>query len=141
MSITTPALSSPSLSFKNHVPFAKVAPLSHHRLRINHRVGSSRSLPTKIEVCNHQRIWDYVRISQKFPMSFVGRRLGLSVRASGNQEGHNDGISDAALDQAEKEARAQSTMPERFRYLTKEAPDPPVRWPWLVGESYYLPFL
>ncbi|XLU96212.1 hypothetical protein S245_010564 [Arachis hypogaea] len=23
-------------------------------------------------------------------------------------------------------------MPERFRYLAKEAPDPPVRWPWLL---------
>lgn len=36
------------------------------------------------------------------------------------------------VDEAEKEARGQGTMPERFRYLTKEAPDPPVRWPWLV---------
>ncbi|CAM8995230.1 unnamed protein product [Rhodiola kirilowii] len=29
--------------------------------------------------------------------------------------------------------RGESTMPERFRYLTKEAPDPPVRWPWFVA--------
>lgn len=33
----------------------------------------------------------------------------------------------------EMEARGQSSMPERFRYLTKEAPDKPVRWPWLIG--------
>ncbi|WOL12020.1 hypothetical protein Cni_G20784 [Canna indica] len=35
------------------------------------------------------------------------------------------------------ESRGQSTMPERFRYLTKEVPDRPVRWPWAVA----LPFL
>ncbi|CAN6708244.1 unnamed protein product [Malus baccata var. baccata] len=47
----------------------------------------------------------------------------LRVRASAKNEG---------VDAAEEESRGESTMPERFRYLTKEAPDPPVRWPWLV---------
>ena len=28
-------------------------------------------------------------------------------------------------------------MPERFRYLAKEVPSPPVRWPWLVGQSHF----
>lgn len=37
------------------------------------------------------------------------------------------------VDAAEEESKGESTMPERFRYLTKEAPDPPVRWPWLVA--------
>lgn len=39
-------------------------------------------------------------------------------------------------DEPEKEARGRSTMPERFRYLSKEAPDPPLRWPWLVGQFH-----
>lgn len=29
-------------------------------------------------------------------------------------------------------------MPERFRYLTKEAPDQPVRWPWLIALAFGL---
>ncbi|KAH7576864.1 hypothetical protein ACOSP7_002471 [Xanthoceras sorbifolium] len=36
-------------------------------------------------------------------------------------------------DEADKLGRGESTMPERFRHLTKEAPDPPVRWPWFVA--------
>lgn len=44
----------------------------------------------------------------------------------------NDGV-----DEAEEESRGESTMPERFRYLTKEAPDPPVRWPWFVGKMLH----
>ncbi|KAF2283170.1 hypothetical protein GH714_043500 [Hevea brasiliensis] len=30
----------------------------------------------------------------------------------------------------------ESTMPDRFRYLTKEAPDPPVTWPWFVALGF-----
>ncbi|CAN6457766.1 unnamed protein product [Victoria cruziana] len=37
------------------------------------------------------------------------------------------------VDEAEKEARKTSTLPDRFRHLTKEAPDRPVRWPWLIA--------
>lgn len=48
------------------------------------------------------------------------------------------GSKDDGIDEAEKEARGESTMPERFRYLTKEAPDPPVRWPWFVGKWCFL---
>lgn len=58
------------------------------------------------------------------------------MNAMDNEGDLNNGVSKASVvdfDKAEEEARAQSTMPERFRYLTKEAPDPPVRWPWFVG--------
>ncbi|KAL2938030.1 Ribosomal RNA small subunit methyltransferase A [Bienertia sinuspersici] len=42
-----------------------------------------------------------------------------------------------------EELRGQSTMPDRFKYLTKEAPSPPLRWPWLIGFflSHFLFFL
>ena len=68
----------------------------------------------------------------------LGRRVGVFVKARDNDDegevknGGSEGCG-VYFDQAEKEARAQSTMPERFRYLTKEAPDKPVRWPWFVG--------
>lgn len=39
-------------------------------------------------------------------------------------------------DEAERLARGESTMPERFRHLTKEAPDVPVKWPWFIGKSF-----
>lgn len=45
------------------------------------------------------------------------------------------------VDEAVEETGGESTMPERFRYLTKEAPDPPVRWPWFVGKMFYSLFL
>lgn len=47
----------------------------------------------------------------------------------------DDGVD---VDKAEKEARGESTMPERFRYLTKEAPDPPLRWPLFVGSMIFI---
>ncbi|XP_009357101.2 uncharacterized protein LOC103947859 [Pyrus x bretschneideri] len=67
--------------------------------------------------------------AQKFP-GFSGNTNGflfdrkLRVCASAKNEG---------VDAAEDESKGESTMPERFRYLTKEAPDPPVRWPWFVA--------
>ncbi|KAF3533501.1 hypothetical protein DY000_02038709 [Brassica cretica] len=39
-------------------------------------------------------------------------------------------------DEAERFARRKSTMPDRFRYLTKEAQDSPTRWPW--GRTYMI---
>jgi hypothetical protein len=55
------------------------------------------------------------------------RKLGFRVNAeNGEGESERDGVFDDV-------ERGESTMPERFRYLTKEAPDPPVRWPWFVG--------
>ena len=53
--------------------------------------------------------------------------MGFRVNAeNGEGESERDGVFDDG-------ERGESTMPERFRYLTKEAPDPPVRWPWFVG--------
>lgn len=37
-----------------------------------------------------------------------------------------------------EELRGKSTMPDRFRHLTKDAPSPPLRWPWFVGLSLSL---
>lgn len=51
-------------------------------------------------------------------------------------EKNGGGSTESGLDKAEEEARGQSTMPDRFRPLTKEAPDKPVRWPWYIGTCY-----
>ncbi|CAN6983373.1 unnamed protein product [Brassica oleracea var. botrytis] len=40
-------------------------------------------------------------------------------------------------DEAERFARRESTMPDRFRYLTKEVQDSPTRWPWFVGTTSF----
>lgn len=42
------------------------------------------------------------------------------------------------VDKAEEEARGQSTMPDRFRPLTKEVPEKPIRWPWFVASAFAL---
>lgn len=45
------------------------------------------------------------------------------------------------VDNSEKEemaARGESSMPERFRYLTKEVPEKPVRWPLLIVLAFML---
>ncbi|XP_068652798.1 uncharacterized protein [Aristolochia californica] len=55
-----------------------------------------------------------------------GRNSGFRILA-----GNGGGESEAGDNEA-AEARGQSTMPERFRYLAKEAPDKPIRWPWLI---------
>lgn len=62
----------------------------------------------------------------KFPIA----RLRVSTRCE--KEDTNKGETE---DEAERFARRESTMPDRFRHLTKEAPDTPVRWPWFIGTS------
>ncbi|KAJ6758151.1 hypothetical protein OIU74_027276 [Salix koriyanagi] len=60
------------------------------------------------------------------------RKLGFPVNA---ENGEGQSKRDDVFDDGE---RGESTMPERFRYLTKEAPDPPVKWPWFVGFTFCL---
>ncbi|XP_058082944.1 uncharacterized protein LOC131230936 [Magnolia sinica] len=75
-----------------------------------------------------------------------GRNLGLGfiprAAANGGSESSDIAASAAAADGSkggeEEEARGASTMPSRFRYLTKEAPDRPVRWPWLIVLAFLI---
>ncbi|OAY34116.1 uncharacterized protein LOC110630435 [Manihot esculenta] len=64
---------------------------------------------------------------------FYSRNLGFCLNASENGQGERKTSVD---DDAERLARGESTMPDRFRHLTKEAPDPPVRWPWFVALGF-----
>ncbi|KAK7385294.1 hypothetical protein VNO78_31009 [Psophocarpus tetragonolobus] len=72
--------------------------------------------------------------SLKPPTFSLGKRFAVN----NDKVGNTNGDVFMALDEAEKEARANSTMPERFRYLTKEAPTPPVRWPWFVVLAFLI---
>ncbi|RWR90854.1 hypothetical protein CKAN_01997600 [Cinnamomum micranthum f. kanehirae] len=58
--------------------------------------------------------------------------LGFIARSSADEGQPSDAGGVGGSNDEEEEARGQSTMPSRFRYLTKEAPDRPVLWPWLI---------
>jgi hypothetical protein len=126
MSMTVPALSSPN-------PSLRITSFSHLRLRTHNQTIPFRSSPTKTQSFS-------LKPGQNFP-GFSGKILGfvlerkLTVCASAG----NGGVDDEA--EAERQARGESTMPERFRYLTKEVPAPPVRWPWFVGKFLLSHFL
>ncbi|XP_041005844.1 uncharacterized protein LOC121250716 [Juglans microcarpa x Juglans regia] len=120
MSMTFPTLSYPN-------PSLKISAFS--RLRVNSRYQTVPfcSLPTKTRSFNPKPGQDFPGFSWK-TLGFVFERK-LAVCASAGNAGVDD-------DEAERAARGESTMPERFRYLTKEAPDPPVRWPWFVALAF-----
>ena len=134
MSITVPALSSPNLPFKAHAPFLRVSPSSHSGFRIPSEGNSSRNFLIKVQAFNSETTRNFIGPFGKILAFPVGRRLGIFVNAGGHT--NEVGGADGGLDEAEKVARGESTMPDRFRYLTKEAPDSPVRWPYFVGLSF-----
>lgn len=74
-----------------------------------------------------------LHISHNLHGSFNKSCNGFPVNVSGfvvkaqNESGSIDNSG-----KEEIEARGESSMPERFRYLTKEVPDTPVRWPLLI---------
>ncbi|XP_004248146.1 uncharacterized protein [Solanum lycopersicum] len=61
------------------------------------------------------------------------RKNGFIVEAESSGVDYGNSV-----DKAEIDVRGESTMPDRFRYLTKEAPDKPVRWPWFIALAFLL---
>lgn len=57
-----------------------------------------------------------------------GSKLGFAIKAENGDKG--------VVEEGENEARGLSSMPERFRYLTQEVPEPPVRWPYFVALGF-----
>lgn len=84
-----------------------------------------RSLPIKTQSFRNPR-----PIHKRIGFLYTTRKLGFCLNAENGGEDKKSGVD---ADDAEILARGDSTMPDRFRYLTKEAPDPPVRWPYFVG--------
>lgn len=64
------------------------------------------------------------------PENIPSGRIRVLTRCE-KENAPNSGIED----DGEQLARRESTMPDRFRYLTKEAPDSPIIWPWFVGTN------
>ncbi|OIT34492.1 PREDICTED: uncharacterized protein LOC109244611 [Nicotiana attenuata] len=127
MSITLSALSSsiPSLN-KFHKISSSHFPLNAcpRNQNIAFPLSINRIKPFKLE------------LTQKRYSGFFGSNCGFSLIRK------NEFIVKAengkSVDKAENEARGESTMPDRFRYLTKEAPDNPVRWPWFIALAFLL---
>ncbi|KAF3784700.1 hypothetical protein EJ110_NYTH29773 [Nymphaea thermarum] len=71
-------------------------------------------------------------LSSYSPLSFH-KKGKLATHATDEENSLADYV-----DEAEKEARKTSTLPDRFRNLTKEAPDRAVRWPWLIAVVFLL---
>ncbi|KAG2239810.1 hypothetical protein Bca52824_091336 [Brassica carinata] len=67
--------------------------------------------------------------------SFRGKFPSVRLRVSTRCE-KEDAPNGEVLDDAERSARRESTIPDRFRYLTKEAPDSPIRWPWFFALAF-----
>ncbi|KAF8079552.1 hypothetical protein N665_1018s0008 [Sinapis alba] len=65
------------------------------------------------------------------PGKFPSVRLRVATRCE-----KEDTIKGETEDEAERFARRESTMPDRFRHLTKEAQDTSVRWPWFVALAF-----
>ncbi|XP_076914439.1 uncharacterized protein LOC143573442 [Bidens hawaiensis] len=66
--------------------------------------------------------------------SFGTKNLGFIVKSTSNANGGEEASKDA-IDEVES-GRAESTMPERFRSLTQQVPDPPVRWPFFIALGF-----
>ncbi|XP_076920043.1 uncharacterized protein LOC143581055 [Bidens hawaiensis] len=69
--------------------------------------------------------------------SFGTKNLGFIVKSTSNggEEDVNNSSS-SKEDAIDENEGGESTMPERFRYLTQEAPDAPVRWPYFIALGF-----
>ncbi|KAK9285338.1 hypothetical protein L1049_024529 [Liquidambar formosana] len=120
MWVTIPTLSSPT------PPLLQKFPLCSRNQTLQFRSSSSTIQPLKpIPTRN------FFGFSARNRGFLLRRNLGIC--ASGE---NGEGKIEIVADEAEEEARGESTMPSRFRYLTKEAPDPPIRWPWFVALAF-----
>ncbi|XP_050382656.1 uncharacterized protein LOC126799490 [Argentina anserina] len=122
MTTTIPILSSPNPSILRP-KFTSFSPLTS-RLH-NHSIPFRPA--TKIQSLSSNQTHNFDWFSGKAFGFLFERRL--RVRVSVKEDG---------VDEAEEESRGESTMPKRFRYLAKEAPDPPVRWPWFVALAFLI---
>lgn len=113
------SLSSSSSFFcrNSRIPFSPVS-------RISFLNGDNKLTPAPPQVLNAGASLRRFGVPGKFPSV----RLRVITRCE-KEDALNSGIEN----EAEQFARRESTMPDRFRYLTKEAPDSPVIWPWFVG--------
>uniref|UniRef100_A0A5B7BWL3 Embryo defective 1923 n=1 Tax=Davidia involucrata TaxID=16924 RepID=A0A5B7BWL3_DAVIN len=131
MSVTLSSLCSPNPSLKPpHLPF-KFSLQTRSCTPTRNQTIPSRSSPIRIQSFKTEYTHNLLSFSGKQLGFSFSRKLGFRASAE-NGEGEIESV----VDNAEEEARGQSTMPERFRHLTKEVPEPPVRWPWLIALAF-----
>ncbi|KAK9048911.1 hypothetical protein SSX86_032122 [Deinandra increscens subsp. villosa] len=68
----------------------------------------------------------------------ASRNLGFVVKSISSGREGEELNSSSSNDEAEIQARGESTLPERFRYLTKEVLEPPLRWPYFIALGFLL---
>ncbi|XWS54224.1 hypothetical protein CRYUN_Cryun10bG0071800 [Craigia yunnanensis] len=123
--MTIPTIAS-NFSLKPSVFPLKSTSNSRHIVLSRHQ--SLTSFRSKNQAFNPKPALNFLALSEK--------RLGLSRNAK--SEFYVNAGEYCGIDEAERLARGENTMPEKFRYLTKEAPDPPVRWPFFVALAFLL---
>ncbi|EXB62301.1 hypothetical protein L484_022189 [Morus notabilis] len=128
MSMTVHTLSSPNPSLLN-LKFTCRSPIT---TRFRSRFVTFSSSPTKLQSFNPLSADNLDGFSGKRPELLFGRKFWVCLAAK------NDDKGDEIDEEGEKEARGESTLPERFRYLTEEAPDLPLRWPWFVAVAFLI---
>ncbi|ESQ54436.1 hypothetical protein EUTSA_v10025608mg [Eutrema salsugineum] len=121
--------------------FALSSSLSSSSFCRNSRIPSIRFSP--VSRVSHPNVYKPTFAPQKcfnsgaslhgfgVPGKFPSVRLRVSTRCE-KEDAQNGEIED----EAELFARRESTMPDRFRHLTKEAPDSPIRWPWFFALGF-----
>ncbi|CAN7014843.1 unnamed protein product [Brassica rapa subsp. trilocularis] len=122
MTMTSYALSSSSFCRNSRIPAISSSSLSRiPHLNVSNKLTLSppQFLNAGVSLCG-------LSVPGKFP----------SVRALRVKCEKEDTIKGETEDEAERFARRESTMPDRFRHLTKEAPDTPVRWPWFIALAF-----
>ncbi|XP_019193892.1 PREDICTED: uncharacterized protein LOC109187933 isoform X1 [Ipomoea nil] len=131
MSITLSTFRSPNIFFKNPIKLSSHPPLFNRPHHSNQAPFDSFQPRTSIL---------RLRNAHKFP-GLLSTNLGLSVTKNhgflAKAENGGEGTQNVA-NEVEIESRGESSMPERFRSLTKEAPDKPVRWPFLIVLAFLL---
>lgn len=73
-------------------------------------------------------------------LRFAGAKLGFCLKAE-NGGGLGERKSGGEKDEEDKEweeLRDNTSLPDRFRPLTKEVPEPPLRWPWFVALAFLI---
>lgn len=127
MSTTITTVSSSSLSRK----------FTHFQLR-NHPFGRSCKQDLQSRSCFCKNPSFKLEYDTNF-LGFSTKNLGFSLRRKlGSPANAEKGEEPKYVVDEAEEARGQSTMPSRFRYLAKEAPDRPVRWPWFIALAFLI---
>lgn len=125
MSISVSALRSPNTFHKQATRLSSHSP-PLDRVRANSIAPSGTPQPRAITLRLREAHRFHGVLLENFGYPAV-RNNGFLSRAE-----NDGGGTEREADEVDMESRGQSSMPERFRYLTKEVPEKPLRWPLLI---------